>query len=674
METFVSMLDGVRRQPSGIAARCPAHDDHVQSLSVNEGEHGGIVVKCHAGCATKDVVAALGLTMADLSGEPRVVAEYVYIDAKDQPLWTIEKWINPKTFRCVPGLPPEAQRVLYREDVCRWAREYGAHIYYVEGEKDVDRLIEMGLAATTNVGGAGKWLDHYAEQLRGTHVYVVADNDGPGVAHARQVAAGLEGKALSVTLLHTRHGKDISEALDAGWTLTDLEPLPEGDGLGSLAGNNVVVRPVVWGWPGYIPLGKVTAIEGDPGDGKSILTVDLAARFTSGAPMPDGSKHCGPFPVILISAEDDVEDTVAPRLLAAGADLRLIRFVTHGATESVPFVIGPDMAALQRMVIDIGAKLVILDPLSAFLGAGTDSHNDAGVRQALWPLYRMARDTGCGVLVVRHLNKGSGKAIYRGGGSIAFAGAARAVFTVGRDPEDRNRRVFACTKMNIGPEPPSMAYSISYGNRGPYLEWHGVVDTTSQDIVDGNDSSLNSEVIQFLNTVVENGEPMTWRDIVKAGRDEGYTEGQLRMRRTRSRLIKIYGTTGNRSARWGYLHHELAAKDAVTHLQGEEGHLHHLLTFGDSECAQTGTGPDPTISIFCSENAESGASGGRAANGVEVDEEAEEERRIDELEALPLVCQTCSTSELVSRFGHPYWVVRCVNHNPFTYGGTNAKE
>src|SRR4029079_3946864 len=152
-------------------------------------------------------------------------------------------------------------------------------------------------------------------------VVVYGDNDPPGRAHARAVAASVRPYAASVSLVVPRHGKDVSDLLDAGDSLDDVDPLSDQEEVAAYVAANVRTRRVEWAWGGYVPLGKLSLIEGDPGDGKSVLTVDLAARWSSGAPMPDGTVHDGPWPVFMVSAEDDMEDTIVPRLIAAGARL-----------------------------------------------------------------------------------------------------------------------------------------------------------------------------------------------------------------------------------------------------------------------------------------------------------------------------------------------------------------
>lgn len=675
LQDFLSKLDGVRQLPSGFSARCPAHDDHVASLSINDGREGGLVVKCHAGCETADVMAALGLTMRDLAGEPHVVEVYDYVDDNSNLLWSVERWANPKTFRCRPGLPPVADRVLYRADWLRWARENeeAATVYVVEGERDAERLAALGLISTTNVGGAGSWLAHYAQQVKGCHVVIIADNDKPGRAHARDAATNCATEALSVAIVVPRYGKDVSELLDLGWGLDALDPLPEEAELGVVLAANVRTRPHEWAWEGRIPFGGVSMGEGDPGDGKSIWTVDMAARWSSGAPMPDGSHHDGPYDVLMVSAEDDPEATIVPRLRAAGADLGRVHLVTYGTDPARPFTFDEDLTALARYVIRHDIRVLIFDPLMSFISDKTDSHNDHSVRRSLWPLYRLAQDTRAAVLVIRHLNKGSGKAVYRGGGSIAFVGAARAAYTIGRHPDDANKRVLACVKMNIAVLPSALSFSVESTDHGPIVKWHGEIDVDVQTVLDGRRSSESQDIVHFLNTVVED-EPLTWKEIVKYGADVGYSDKMLRSRRNQSRLMKVIGAEGRRSTRWGYLDHATShlpeAPPSAPHVPHEP--IERVGTWqedGTERQVDDAESP-PMYPPFGWADGEDGGQMGRSGQMADDLQDIDiDERREIELHRLPLVCNVCGTEELVNRYAAPWWAVRCLAHSPLTYGG-----
>jgi putative DNA primase/helicase len=182
-------------------------------------------------------------------------------------------------------------------------------VYLPEGEKDVDRLADLGLVATTNPQGAEKWRDEYTASLKGWHVAILPDNDDPGRRHAEKVARALHGEAASVKVVMLPglpEEGDVSDWFDAGNSVDDLlrivnetpewespsssaDTPDEFDDVGTLL-SDVVEESVEWLWEGRIPLGKLTVIDGDPGTGKSTLTIDLAARVSTGRDMPTPKK------------------------------------------------------------------------------------------------------------------------------------------------------------------------------------------------------------------------------------------------------------------------------------------------------------------------------------------------------------------------------------------------
>jgi putative DNA primase/helicase len=665
LEDFVSKLDGVRHMPSGVAARCPAHDDHTASLSINAGEHGGVVILCHAGCPTVNVVAALGLSLADLMGAPRLVEEYPYWTPDGSRVaYVVERW-SPKDFR-TRNLPPPAERILYSAPGIVWAREHGASLFYVEGERDANTLINLGIPATTNVGGAGpgKFLDIYIAQLAGVHVTIVADNDAPGREHARQIATAIKPSAASVALVRPPVGKDVTEFLAAGYQLDALVPLPETDDVGAYRADRIKVRKLGWAWAAYLPLGKITLVEGDPGGGKSLLTLDLAARLTTGAKLPDGSNGAGPWNVVLISAEDDPADTIVPRLMAAGARLDYVHLITHGLTPDLPFELAGGLPAVTRRVMEVGARAVILDPLSAFLGDSTDSHNDHSVRRALQPLKSMAENTGAAVICVRHLNKApSGtKALYRSSGSIGFIGAARAAYVVAEDPNDADMRIFAPTKTNLTRKPAALRYEIDHTEDGiPFVRWKGSVELSAQMVLDGPEREtsetheesksrrrLREAAAACLVDLLADG-PKTWAELCELAREDGFSERTLVRARTDSNLVKIYGAQGQASTLWARPDRLPNAESdvPVSHFatSPQKGALRLTTHFaGEMEKREPQTLPSVTEPV------------------TEVD-------RPSDLENAVLACDVCETTNGVSTFPDPWGCIRCVAHNPLTYGG-----
>lgn len=244
---------------------------------------------------------------------------------------------------------------------------------------------------------------------------------------------------------------------------------------------------IEWLWPGVFPLGKLSVVQGDPGLGKSFLTIDLAARVSSGLSFPGELATPGkirkPGGVVLISSEDDAADTIKPRLRVAGADCSRVHELTgrRGVDGKVfPFVLDAEgLAALEGAARSIdNCRLVVIDPVAAYMGK-VDSNNNAEVRSVLGPLADMAARCRLAVVMVTHMNKsGSGNSVYRGIGSIAFNAAARATWTVIRADHEKNHdytestRLFLCSKLNIAKDHNGRSYDlVSTSDGGVRLAW-----------------------------------------------------------------------------------------------------------------------------------------------------------------------------------------------------------
>jgi hypothetical protein len=213
---------------------------------------------------------------------------------------------------------------------------------------------------------------------------------------------------------------------------------------------------VRWLWPGRFACGKLTLLEGDPDVGKSTLLLDIAARVTTGRPMPDGYPGLGePAGVLLIAtAEDGLADTIRPRLEAAGADLRLVTAIVGVDVpgDDVPrlFELPGDAPLLAALIATGGHRLAIVDATMAVLPAEVNSHRDQDVRRALHPVAAIADESGAVIALNRHHTKQSGgKAIHRGGGSIAFSAVARATLMAVRNPADDGGRLLAVASCNL---------------------------------------------------------------------------------------------------------------------------------------------------------------------------------------------------------------------------------
>jgi hypothetical protein len=306
----------------------------------------------------------------------------------------------------------------------------------------------------------------------------------------------------------------------------------------------VRAKAVDWRWEGWMPAGKLITLDGDPDVGKSTMALDLASRVTMGAEMPDGSAGGRPSSVVLLSGEDDMDDTIIWRLKAAGADLERVHHIqaTTGASGESPFTIPGDLALLEELVAGVGAGLVIVDVLNEYLDDRVDGHKDQSIRRVLHRVRNVAIRTGAAVVMLRHLRKeGSDKAIYRGGGSIGIVGAARAGWTVGLHPDDDGLRVLAPVKMNLGPKPAALGFKLLGHPTYPcaLVDWRGTVDIGADDLlspgprVDPDEQSQIALAMNVLSVILENG-PVWSKDVL----DEmaSFKFGQKTVEKARARL------------------------------------------------------------------------------------------------------------------------------------------
>ncbi len=330
-------------------------------------------------------------------------------------------------------------------------------------------------------------------------------------------------------------GELVPDDIHPTWT-------PERSGTVLVRMADVVPERVEWLWEARIPRGKVTALDGDPGLGKSQTMTSVCARVTTGAPMPDGSRGVPPADVVICSAEDGIADTIVPRLLAAGADLERVYTLTIADEAGERTIAIPDdLAHLEDAVVARSAALVVIDPLMAHLPSTVNSYRDQDVRRALAPLAALAERTGCAMVVIRHLNKmAGGNPLYRGGGSIGIIGAARSGLLAASDPDDETgtRRVLAVMKSNLAPIAPALSYTIESvtveSPAGPIatsrVAWGEVTEHTAAQLLavpaNADDRSALHDGEDVLTEILADG-PMPARDVQAAARQAGISERTL---------------------------------------------------------------------------------------------------------------------------------------------------
>ena len=565
VEDFLARFKSAKRNGSGAMVPCPSHPDDKGSLSVSEGDDGRILLFCHAGCETATILSALGIEARDLFPEEgrarrkrEIVSTYEYTNEKDELLYQVVRF-DPKDFR---QRKPDGvggwtwnlngqERVPFRlSRVLDAARAHGV-LWVVEGEKDVLKLEALGLVATTNAGGAGKWTARYAEAMKGARgVYIVPDNDTPGRKHAEDVARSVHEIGIPVkivTLPGVPEKGDVSDWLTAGGAAEGLTKLaqgapvwePKADESDPTTSTSVLVRldtvkaeKVKAMWPGRIFYGKVNVIDGDPGMGKSALTVDLAARITRGHSMPGETAGQEPAGVVILTAEDGLADTVRPRLEAAGGDasrvvaLDAIR-LENGACRMPTLA---DVENIREAIASVGAKFVVIDPIMAYLGS-KDGHKDQDVRSITHPVAHLAEETGVAVVLVRHLNKSEKSSpLYRGGGSIGIAGAARSVLLVAPDRDDPTLRILASVKSNLSAPPPSLSYRLVPEGDVVRIVWEGAVDVTAAALLadqGGGEAGGREGAEAFLQEILADG-PAPSKDVFSQARQAGISEITLK--------------------------------------------------------------------------------------------------------------------------------------------------
>ncbi len=299
---------------------------------------------------------------------------------------------------------------------------------------------------------------------------------------------------------------------------------------------DVEQEKVEWLWPGRIPLGKLTILDGDPGLGKSTIALDLAARVSTNGHMPDGTRGIV-SDVLILSVEDGLADTIRPRLEAAGADLNRIHAITGKKLDdrSLDLVtISEDLGQIRELIQRRNIKFMVLDPLTAFIGDSINTWNEHHIRRALTPVAQMADEVGAAVLAIRHLKKTADKAINRGGGSIGIIALARSAMMLGTDPNDESVRVLAMTKSNLAAKPPSLRYTLAEASNGAVgVEWEGATDLSAEDIgqrVTQEERGAVDEAVEFLKESLRDGAQPTTK-INSDAKSLGISEATVRRAR-----------------------------------------------------------------------------------------------------------------------------------------------
>ena len=280
--------------------------------------------------------------------------------------------------------------------------------------------------------------------------------------------------------------------------------------------SDVELTSVDWLWKPYLPFGKLSVLQGNPGEGKTYFAMHLAAACTNGKLLPN-MERMEPFNVIYQTAEDGLGDTVKPRLIEAGADLDRVLVIDDS---DVQLTLSDE--GIEKAIIENNARLVIIDPIQAYLGADVDMNRANEVRPIFMRLGQVAQRTGCAILLIGHLNKAAGmQSLQRGLGSIDIAAAVRSVMFIGKLKHDPSMRILTHEKSSLAPPGASLAFSL--GDEGGF-RWVGEYDITADEMLSGIEPQRETKTQQakdLICTLLAGGKQVLSEDIDKAALERG---------------------------------------------------------------------------------------------------------------------------------------------------------
>lgn len=290
---------------------------------------------------------------------------------------------------------------------------------------------------------------------------------------------------------------------------------------------------VKWLWKPYIPLGKITIIQGDPGEGKTTLALSIAAALTQGEKLPNEAEAQAPMNVIYQTAEDGLADTIKPRLEAVNADCARVLVIDESKEE-----LSMTDERIEKAIQQTGAKLIILDPIQAYIGANVDMHRANEIRPVMSKLGRIAEEYGCAVVLIGHMNKAAGqKSSYRGLGSIDITAVARSVLIVGKMRDSPSKRIMTQAKSSLAHVGKSLLFEI---NENSALEWKGEVDITAEQFLENGGAELSKLEIatEFLLETLKDGK-VSQKEIAAAASDYDFSARTLNEAKKNLKVLSI---------------------------------------------------------------------------------------------------------------------------------------
>jgi len=363
-------------------------------------------------------------------------------------------------------------------------------------------------------------------------IYIATDNDEVGSNAAEKIAELIpqeisvyrflpQAKDWNEDLINERNGLPTDDYV----TIGVRKPKYHTKSVPMICMNDVEQTEVDWLWYPYIPFGKLTIVQGNPGEGKTFFAMQLAAACTNQKFLPD-MEPFEPFNMIFQTAEDGLGDTVKPRLVSSGADLQRVLVIDDAEN---PLTLADDR--IEKAIRENNAKLMVIDPLQAFLGANVDMNRANEVRPVFRKLADIAQSTGCAIVMIGHLNKASGtQSTYRGLGSIDIAAVVRSILFVGKVKDDPTTRVIVHEKSSLAP--PGQALAFSLGDQKGF-RWIGAYDISAEDLLAGGEGTKaelkQEQAMKLIYEFLSDGREVSVAELNKEAIERGISERTVRM-------------------------------------------------------------------------------------------------------------------------------------------------
>lgn len=474
--------------------------------------------------------------------EEFIASGLIYEDAKHHNIVFVGKDINgiPRYAHC------RGTADKFRMDVAGSDKSYG-FCYRGKGkelfvfEAPIDLLSYIALypagwreRSYLSLGGVSpRALERFLSERKDIeNIYIATDNDEAGNNAAEKLAEQIpqeisvyrflpQAKDWNEELINERNGLPTDDYVTIG--VRKPKEIPKS--VPMICMNDVEQTEVDWLWYPYIPFGKLTIVQGNPGEGKTFFAMQLAAACTNQKLLPD-MEPFEPFNMIFQTAEDGLGDTVKPRLVSSGADLKRVLVIDD--TEN-PLSLADDR--IEKAIRENNAKLMVIDPLQAFLGANVDMNRANEVRPIFRKLADIAQSTGCAIVMIGHLNKASGtQSTYRGLGSIDIAAVVRSILFVGKVKDDPTTRVIVHEKSSLAP--PGQALAFSLGDQKGF-RWIGAYDISAEDLLAGGEgvkSELKQEqAMKLIYEFLSDGREVSVAELNKEAIERGISERTVRM-------------------------------------------------------------------------------------------------------------------------------------------------